>query len=1146
VDAKHLTSDEILLVADSRARDQVDRNGTIPEGMRSHAESCEACRRLVSMQVEFSRKLDQIRSSNPSSTGPDCFDPETLWRLALGLLLPDQTILILNHAAQCDHCGNLFRSAIEEFESDLSHEQQNLLNTVQAARDTDQPNMVRELASLTQSRPAKKLSERKSARLQWFGRVVIATSSVAAVVLITVFAVQAVRRSRPSYAEGLIAQAYTSARPFEPRLRGAAFGPITIERGGGRSQTERPPALLEAEALIGRKLSKFPNDPDWLRARGQADLLDGHYGLAINAFQRALDLQPRSPELEVDLATALFQKAQAEISSPDLAEAADLLSKVIQTHPTDKIAIFNRAMVLEHMFLFDQASDDWEQYLKLDGSGEWAGEATQHLADIKRRFQKKSDRGERPLLAPAELGMGNLVANSAQLSNVQLRIEEYLGVILRQWPTRAFDSLQKNGTQLSPDLEAEGLRNIANILNHTNGDSWLMEFLSARPTLHFDKGLQELRTAILSSDRADYPASLRHANEAQRQFHLDGNIAGILRAKFQRVYALQFSNNGLDCSREAQLLQNELQGRHYAWIRQQAMIEEGICRNLLGEFGSASLILESVGSEAARSHFAVTRIRASVMAALVFWDSGEPALAWGKLDEAARYCWNEYCPDGTLYGVYANMDNFAEDSLLWFVQVFTARQAVAIAKADPDLLMRAVEHSRLASAAALAGFPRLARDNFEIANRLLAETPHSEVTANYEAGINIDLAKLALGEGDSRSAEHYLELAEARIPFIVDYYLLTDFFLTKAKVEAKANADSPADASLQWALALAERQLASLLSQKDRFMWSRHNAGVYRELVDRDLKKGDVRGALEKWEWFLAAPRRVSSARDLSNMTSSATPDVFALNRQMAAPPPLPRMMRVDELSSRLRGQTMISYVIISNRLGAWILDDRGVDFRWLTSDANYVSRMVRNFVELCSSPSADRSSWAKQGKTLYEVLISPLEDRLPHDRSLLIDGEPEILGVPFAALTDLQGHHLLEKFPISLIPGTYLLPSEGVVDSIDSSNEALIVDSVSFPLEAIGLHPLPPSLSESKLVASKFHSSRIFRGNDLRLATLKREIPNSVVFHYTGHSSPDEGLPGVFVSGGKTAHESEILDSSFLYLYNLCMTQETSLLSHT
>src|SRR5207244_7919388 len=120
-----------------------------------------------------------------------------------------------------------------------------------------------------------------------------------------------------------------------------------------------PPTLLEAEALIARKLAGRPADARWMQARGRADILDGNSDAAIGNLQRAVQIDPNSPSLLTDLATAYFQRAERQDRAADYGEALDLLGKTLSKTPDDPVALFNRAIVSERIFLLAQAVEDW-------------------------------------------------------------------------------------------------------------------------------------------------------------------------------------------------------------------------------------------------------------------------------------------------------------------------------------------------------------------------------------------------------------------------------------------------------------------------------------------------------------------------------------------------------------------------------------------------------------------------------------------------------------------------------------------------------------------------------------------------------------------------------------------------------------------
>src|SRR5262249_49804964 len=148
-----------------------------------------------------------------------------------------------------------------------------------------------------------------------------AAAVAAAVVLAVIFGVWWYREGRNS-TERLLATAYSQRRTFELRFSGAAYGQFRQERGASdRSRFDRPPALLEAEALIARTLAAHPDSAEWLQARARADLLDWHYDAAIQSLKRALRSDPDSPSMLIDVASAYFQRAEATDRSIDYGAA---------------------------------------------------------------------------------------------------------------------------------------------------------------------------------------------------------------------------------------------------------------------------------------------------------------------------------------------------------------------------------------------------------------------------------------------------------------------------------------------------------------------------------------------------------------------------------------------------------------------------------------------------------------------------------------------------------------------------------------------------------------------------------------------------------------------------------------------------------
>src|SRR6266567_2972047 len=151
-----------------------------------------------------------------------------------------------------------------------------------------------------------------------------------------------VRILHPPSAVQLLAQAYTERRTIEVRVPGAKYAPLRVERSNAGSNLDKSESLLKAEALISENLRKTPNDPIWLQAKARADLLDGNYDAAIKTLQRALEAQPESPQLLIDLGSAYFVRAKFADRAIDYGNAIESLGKALAKTPDDAVALFNR------------------------------------------------------------------------------------------------------------------------------------------------------------------------------------------------------------------------------------------------------------------------------------------------------------------------------------------------------------------------------------------------------------------------------------------------------------------------------------------------------------------------------------------------------------------------------------------------------------------------------------------------------------------------------------------------------------------------------------------------------------------------------------------------------------------------------------
>lgn len=368
----HLSADEIAEVLGGD-----DRQGLSAE-RRHHARTCVVCERMIAMHQEQERKLRSLAPSVRTEAAPDCPEPAVWASLAAGQTDPAETDTLLDHACGCDACGALLRAAAQDFSDQTSDAESRELGKLASASPDWQHALARRMARESSGSPTVRLSP-------WLARAAAAVLALAG----SWWGYQQWFRTDPAK---LIAQAYTSQRPFDLRIAGAGHAPVRIERRGAGSPFERPRALLDAEASIARELENDRDSARWLDLRARAEMLTWDAETAIATLQHALDRKPDDPDLLADLGLAYALRAEAANRDVDYGYSIEYLSRSLKAKPNFPEAVFNRAVVFERMYLYEEAVREWRRYLEIDTAGPWREEAQRRLAGLE---QKKS-RGRKP------------------------------------------------------------------------------------------------------------------------------------------------------------------------------------------------------------------------------------------------------------------------------------------------------------------------------------------------------------------------------------------------------------------------------------------------------------------------------------------------------------------------------------------------------------------------------------------------------------------------------------------------------------------------------------------------------------------------------------------------------------------------------
>lgn len=1060
-----------------------------------HFAACLTCREQFEALTLFDRQLKSMRPPESALRQGDCPAP-TVWReIAGGLTAPGPTLAYIEHASRCDSCGPLLRGVVAEM-ADLNGEmtaaELKHIATLESARAEWQERLAQRIAGTPRPgqdwEPASWWQRwRTVPRLAMAGASLLAVGGVASWVVVDTN----VHRNQPAAAEQLLARAYTEKRTLELRIAGAGYAPLRVSLGPAGSFTSRPAALLKAEALIASQLDSHPSDPSWLQAKAQADVLDGKYDAAVEALRRALELDPHSPALLTDLATAHFQRAQQEDRKEDLGAAFEYLSQSLKVHPNDPVALFNRAIVAEHQFLYQQALDDWEHYLRLDTSSQWAEEARNHAGAVREKLKEHSGNAP-PLLSPVQLSL--LASNVSLGSEVDQRIEEYLHEAVRSWLPQAFPESKAN-----PNAR-QALFFLADLTSQQHADRWLADLLRGSSAPHFPQAASALARAVQANDAGEYGVSRERAALAEQLFRASGNTAGVLRAQFEQIFEAQISRRSEDCRRRSIEAAAEANRYRYPWVQIQLELEEGVCSILMGDLGTYDKAAHRAQERAQQAGYGGLYLRATGFAAENEFDTGDRAGGWKLVCTGLERYWSGQFPVLRGYSLYGQGALAAAAAGRSNLQLALWREAVAMIDTHEDLLLRAGAHSSMANAASAAHRPDVAMHQYEEAARLYALAPPTEATRAFRLENEIRTAQLESRQGAFDATLTRLTHVQSEVRQLSNHYLAEIFYSTLGEVHLRSHHAAEAEQAFWPALRFAEQNLASLTSEADRMSWSKDAAPVYLGLAEAELVQGREQESLDVFEWYLGASQRVGMRGRAASKTAPQP------SQSLPAPS---RLARLPLLAS----QTVLAYGVLPDGLAIWVYDNRGVSAKWIPKSPQELQDLAANFYARCSDPSSDLSGLRRDSQTLYSLLIAPVEQRLDRQRTLVIETEGFLARLPFEALMDASGRYLIERGPMVHSPGPYAEVSMHPDSAISPDLPALVVGSAASSPDA-GLFSIPnvPAVADS--VASGFQHPRVLKGTDATLSAVASALPAAAVFHFAGHAITTSSHTGLMLEG--------------------------------
>lgn len=1119
-DRKHLTRERLASLWNAAGGQLLSDTGAQPDEM-AHVASCEACRREWQALSAAAQDLKPLPAVANHERAPGCPAEERLRALAGGGLAGTEADTLLEHAAQCDHCGSVLRNAAIAFHDEITPEEQQAINAMRSTQPGWQKQLAAQLSATPRAAgtenatpppmpaPRAAASASGGARARSSGRGW--ALAAAAVVVLVVGAAISWRATREPDVNQLLALAYTERRPMELRIAGAEYAPIRVERGPGGSTLDRPVPLSRAELIISEKLAASPSDPGWLAARGRAELLQLDYQAAEKTLRKALDFSD-SPEMRIDLASAYLLHGQMEDNPYYFGKAIEELGGALGKQPDHAVALFNLAIAKEKQGLLREAAADWEHYLRIDPAGLWAGEARDRLQEVRKKIAATKKSSAKPQGKPEEIALllEKLPAAEKNTTSLPIFDEDLLQAAVESWLP-------------SPKPSRQAVTLLAQRLEQRHQDSWLRELLAGAQSAEFSSAMQALAAAIRSNQKGNPSLARTESRKAQTLFQESGNYAGFARARVEEGYALHRSANGQACLEVIVPLWNDSRGKTFSWIRGQAGLEKAICEAMLADFAAADRTLRQTAAELQAAGYRNLNLRGMGIRSGFEISRGNLLAAWKIASEGLQEYWTGGFAPERGYQFCADLANAAE---FWgFTQLGVAvlREGVALLTAQDDRPYEGMARHNLGQFLLRAGKAQEASAEFEKARNLMGSRRSEPVSEFYRLDGLLSLALEEVSQGRMESAERRIQDVEPQVANTRQFVLPLRYFIVQGEINLRRGRLQPALDAFERAAKIARQGAAAATTELDRARWAHFLAPVRRGLAETNwFLRNDPARALAAWTRFANG----------ADSSGPAEGKGFATAKQ----------------------ETRITLAAFRDGVAIWKESGGMVRSRFVSVQ---ISRL-RQLAEQHARRVADLQSgavWQQTGAELFAMLFGE-EAVAPAGHTLLLDLDPALGHLIFETLIAPDGAILGAQYSMAYLAGRatshQAIPGrDGSCEKRPISTGLLVAAPAGNAIAGYRLPFLESAVEEVHEIARVLPQSKVLAGKDARREKILTDLRGAELFHFAGHAVARQFSPLLVLdeSSGGTGESVDTqdilktpLDRCGLVVLSACSTGRTDI----
>jgi CHAT domain-containing protein len=958
-------------------------------------------------------------------------------------------------------------------------------------------------------------SYRRSAGRDFFKGGYLKAAAVIVIALGVGFGVWFSVSRGPGESQGMadLRAAYKNQRLIESRVTNLDYAPLAIKRGQEKPDIDEA-SLRRAELQLLKDLDEHPNATVH-HALGRLYLAGGQFDKSIEYLELALNQEPNDAQTHSDLGAALLEKGKAELADKNSGKSLEYFARSLEEiNKADELdgslleALYNRAIVHQYMMSPRQAEDDWKKYLEKDSSSQWAIEARQNLKlledkrngtskrqeqslnDLLRAYSSEDDRTAWEIYTHSHTSSGNTITNTL--------LDSYLN-----------SQASGNGDEALKSIQAVAY--LGRIELRVTGDHYLSDLAQfyGSTTLRQRDILSVARNRIKQAYELSAQSKLTDAMNAfalaRQDFERAGDVGEAIFADYAiaRCCALQ-----PDISKGLNIFNRIIptcESRSYKWLLTQCLRGTAHLQLNLNDYSEAIDSSTRALNMSEQVQDPDSELQGLIQIADMYQSLNDNEKSLSYLGRGLMLAQDNSPGPMQTWGIYVALA-FDFDALGYYRAALDyQREALQIAldTRRPLIISRSYEYVGL-TCGSLKLYAE-AIHNVQLAYQQGQALSSERNGLNMMANASLKLGDLYRLTGDQiQAAESYDRSIGLYNELGFPYY---SYSAHKGKllIYLKQRNDALASEELQTVLRLFEQNREKITEERQRDIYFDNEQSVYDLAIEFELSRADnPRRAFEYSE--------MSRARSLLDLLRSGGRVVEKEYGPDLRTRPGAMPLSLSEIQERMPDQAQIlQYAVLDDKLLIWVLSKTDFSSKIVNVDSKVLNNEVASYLKHVGSPSeADALEASKNSRTLYDLLIKPVEVLLSRNRILYLVPDKILNYVPFGALiSTTTGRYLIEDYGLTLSPSSTIF-----IDCSSTAREKAVTKgerllSVGDPRFDRSTYPelseLPSAAREAEEITAYYGSARLLLRDDARVSQVKAELQRSDVAHFAAHYVIDQ-----------------------------------------